>query len=174
MWRGFYDATFRDGNWILGEAALTAKLRLYSTGGNLDLVHTYTIFGDPALKIKTPYQLTMSALPDGSSHLPGSIVHRTLRITNTGLVPDTFSFTAAGNQWVVVAPQAVGPVAAGAVVDVPVSIYTPLSALDGATNSVHITVSSQGDRSKLAETTLVTTVHINFTWRLLRLPLIVK
>jgi hypothetical protein len=174
LWRGFYDATFRDGNWILGEAALAAKLDLYSTGGNLDLVHTYTIFGDPALKIKTPYQFALNALPDGASHLPGSIVQRTLQITNNGLVPDTFSVTTADNQWVVVAPAAVGPVAPGAVVNVPVYIYTPLSAPNGASDTVHITVNSQGDLSKQAETTLVTTVHINFTWRLLRLPQIVK
>ncbi len=174
LWRGFYDATFRDGNWRLGEAALAAKLRLYATGGNLDLVHTYTIIGDPALRIKTPYQLSLLTLPDGQLHLPGSIVQRTLRITNTGIVPDTFEVTKGSSQWTVTVPAPVGPVAAGASVDVPVMIYTPLSAPNGASDSVVVTVTSQGDRSKQATTTLVTTVNINFTWRLVRLPLIVK
>jgi hypothetical protein len=137
-------------------------------------VHTYTIIGDPAIRIKTPYQLSLLTLPDGQLHLPGSIVQRTLRITNTGIVPDTFAVTKGSSQWTVTAPGEVGPVAPGATVDVPVTIYTPLSAPNGATDSVVITVTSQGDRSKLAATTLVTTVNINFTWRLVGLPLIVK
>jgi hypothetical protein len=174
LWHGFYDATFRDGNWRLGEVALAAKLRLYATGGNLDLVHTYTIIGDPALKIKTPYQFSMEALPDGQQHLPGSIVERILRITNSGLVPDTFSVTRGSSQWVVTVPNSVGPISPGASVDVPVRIYTPISAPNGASDSVVITVTSQGDRGKQATTTLVTTVNISFTWRLVRLPLIVK
>jgi hypothetical protein len=47
----------------------------------------------------------MTALPDGQIHQPGSIVQRTICITNSALVPDTFDGTTSGNQWVVVPPD---------------------------------------------------------------------
>jgi hypothetical protein len=46
---GFYEAVFQNGAARLAEAALAAKLRLYATGYNFDLLHTFTIFGDPGL-----------------------------------------------------------------------------------------------------------------------------
>lgn len=49
--RGFYDAYFTQGRESVGEAILSGKLRLWMTGSNLDLLDTYTLFGDPALKI---------------------------------------------------------------------------------------------------------------------------
>ena len=55
--RGFYDSLFNDGVWELGAASLTAKLNLFISGGNYDLLHTFTIFGDPALNIKNPYEI---------------------------------------------------------------------------------------------------------------------
>ena len=74
----------------------------------------------------------------------------------------------------VVVPDPVGPVAPGATSDVQVHIYTPVSAPDGASDMVDITITSQGDRSKQVQTTLVTTVNTNFPWLLVRLPQIVK
>ena len=58
--RGFYESMFQDGIWELGSAALAAKLELYSTGANLDLLHTFTIFGDPAMRIMPKFE---AALP---------------------------------------------------------------------------------------------------------------
>jgi hypothetical protein len=48
---GFYDAFFDGGIRRLGTATLAAKLALFQTGLSFDLIHTYTIFGDPALRI---------------------------------------------------------------------------------------------------------------------------
>ena len=48
---GFYDALFQDNIWELGPASVAAKLDLYTTGSSEDLIHTYTVFGDPALRI---------------------------------------------------------------------------------------------------------------------------
>jgi hypothetical protein len=52
--RGFYDAIFNQGTKELGPATLAAKLSLYVSGSNYDLLHTFTIFGDPALKMQIP------------------------------------------------------------------------------------------------------------------------
>ena len=50
--KGFYEALFENHILNLGETALASKLRVYETGNNLDLLQTYTIFGDPALTIQ--------------------------------------------------------------------------------------------------------------------------
>ncbi|PWH17219.1 MAG: hypothetical protein DDG59_08250 [Anaerolineae bacterium] len=53
--RGFYDYIFSGNNWRLGEAAVRAKLRVYQEANlHVDLVHTYTVFGDPALLASSP------------------------------------------------------------------------------------------------------------------------
>ena len=49
--QGFFEAVFQANAGDLGEAALSAKLRLYASGANFDLLHTFTIFGDPALRL---------------------------------------------------------------------------------------------------------------------------
>lgn len=54
LWAGFYDAVFQDGATRLSQVALAAKLEIYASGLNYDLLHTYTIFGDPALRLPTP------------------------------------------------------------------------------------------------------------------------
>jgi hypothetical protein len=52
--QGFYDALMNDGVSELGLAVKNSKDLLYETGMNPDLLHTYTIFGDPALRIRIP------------------------------------------------------------------------------------------------------------------------
>lgn len=53
--RGFYDSLLENGLWDLGSASMNAKLNLYNTGSNFDLLKTYLVLGDPALQIKRPY-----------------------------------------------------------------------------------------------------------------------
>jgi len=47
--RGFYETVFGYGTTTIGEGTAAGKLRLWSTGGNLDLLDTYLLFGDPAM-----------------------------------------------------------------------------------------------------------------------------
>ena len=46
--RGFYNALFQEGVRRLGPATLAGKVRLYNTGRNLDLIHTFALLGDPS------------------------------------------------------------------------------------------------------------------------------
>jgi hypothetical protein len=46
---GFYASVFHGGVRRLGPASLAAKLQLFNSGGNYDLLNTFTIIGDPAL-----------------------------------------------------------------------------------------------------------------------------
>jgi hypothetical protein len=51
--RGFLTAVFKQGVSRLGWAEEAGKLALYAAGHNYDLIDTFTIFGDPALRIPT-------------------------------------------------------------------------------------------------------------------------
>jgi len=58
--RAFFDAVFydMDGKVTLGQATTAGLLNLWSTGGNRDLIDTYTLFGDPATTLSVvPYRL---------------------------------------------------------------------------------------------------------------------
>lgn len=54
---GFYQSVFQDDELVFGAATLAAKLKLYATGNNLDLIQTFTVFGDPALRLLVPLSL---------------------------------------------------------------------------------------------------------------------
>jgi len=49
--RGFFEARFQDARRTLGEATAAGKMNLWATGSNLDLLDTYLLFGDPALRL---------------------------------------------------------------------------------------------------------------------------
>ena len=49
--QGFYDAFYENDVNVLGLMGLNAKMRLWETQIYKDLLHTYTIFGDPALSL---------------------------------------------------------------------------------------------------------------------------
>lgn len=52
--RGFYDALFKQQIRTLGPATVAAKLQLFAAGGHDDLINTFTVFGDPALRLPLP------------------------------------------------------------------------------------------------------------------------
>jgi len=52
--KGVYRAVFQGEVARLGPATVAGKLALWATGTNEDLVHTYTVFGDPALRLRVP------------------------------------------------------------------------------------------------------------------------
>ena len=51
--RAFYTAIFDGGVQELGQAAIASKAELFATGLHFDLVDTFTVFGDPALRFLT-------------------------------------------------------------------------------------------------------------------------
>jgi uncharacterized membrane protein len=89
----------------------------------------------------------------------GADVTYTLQVTNTGNAADSFSVGVAGNTWTST-PSAVlvGPVAVGASASVTVTVTVPAGAASGAMDTATVTTTSQGDASKQASASLVTTV----------------
>ncbi len=93
--RGFYDAVFQE-HTTLGPASIAAKLNLYATGGNYDLIHTFTVFGDPALRFPLP--LTMETADEQSGE-PGETLTYRLWGRNTTALTQTLTLSLDGNTW---------------------------------------------------------------------------
>ena len=83
---GFYQTISQDGGPDLGTAVLAGKLKLSALGYHQDLLDTFTLFGDPALRLSSVFKpdlrITQQLL--GSGHKPGDPVTLTLTIENTG------------------------------------------------------------------------------------------
>lgn len=85
--KGFFQAALSDGVRELGAAADAGKARLFATGYFTDLLETYHLFGDPALRLNSPdvvdvavgQEIDAPAVP-----LPNDVVAITLTFTNTG------------------------------------------------------------------------------------------
>lgn len=154
--RGFFKAVFQDGVQELGKAALAGKVLLYSTGANFDLLHTFTILGDPALRLPT-YALAASPATAARTGTPGKVVTYTLNLTNLAFLTDTVTFAFAGNNW----PAAADPVMilAQQSRQAVVSVTVPITAALNATDRVTVTIQSHGDATR-ATAVLTTTAGV--------------
>jgi len=90
--RGFYQALYQEGNTILGALIVSGKLTLY-TGDTLgvyhDLIDTYNLLGDPALRLglaPTDLSITLEEAPSGEL-AQGDTVTLRFRISNHGDMP---------------------------------------------------------------------------------------
>lgn len=102
------------------------------------------------------YGLALSPLTDAQSAAPGSVVTYTLTLTNTGNAPDTFAVTLSGNLWLTSGPGNV-MLPAGQAVALVVTVAIPAEVLNGASDSVTVTVTSAGNSQVTADATLTTT-----------------
>lgn len=152
--KGFYDALMVEGIWGLGPAAQNAKLWLFATGQNMDLIHTFTVFGDPALEIRNPYGLGVS--PESSTRqteLPGSAVTHLVTIENTGYVSDTYELDISSS-WDTTLPYTVtAPILPGGQVIVSVEVETPSNQTSGS-DSATLTITSTGNRGEFTDVQL--------------------
>jgi uncharacterized repeat protein (TIGR01451 family) len=84
--QAFFTAVFTDDVREVGLATTLAKRHLYDTGTYLDLMDTYVLFGDPALRLHTlpaDVSITKTVDPVGPV-LPGDPLSYTLTFTNAG------------------------------------------------------------------------------------------
>lgn len=84
--RGFLDALLLKGVRELGPATYAGKLRLFNAGYSLEQIQEYTVFGDPALRVKSPPADLAVAKTVEAPHeiLPGDTVTFTLSFSNAG------------------------------------------------------------------------------------------
>ncbi len=157
---GFYNSIFVDGNWDLGAASLAAKANLYRAGGFYDLIMTYSVFGDPALRLRSPYSLAASPESGVGAQTSGYTLTYPMTVTNTGPVEDSFLPNVSGNAWVVNVPASVGPVEAGGQTTFDVQVQVPDGVSPGAIDQVVVQVKSKGDRSQVDQATFTTTANV--------------
>ncbi|MCB9101295.1 MAG: hypothetical protein H6632_17285 [Anaerolineales bacterium] len=83
---GFYQTILQNGGPDLGTAILAGKLNLAALGYHQDLLDTFTLFGDPALRLSTVFKpdLRIAYRVQGSGHKPGDPVTFILTVENTG------------------------------------------------------------------------------------------
>ncbi len=103
--------------------------------------------------------LLVSPLTSLQSADPGTQVTCTLRVTNTGNVPDTFDVAATGNTWTTAVASMLGPLQPGVGADLSVNVSVPAAAMAGAADTARVTLTSQGDLSKSANSVLTTTAN---------------
>jgi minor extracellular serine protease Vpr len=116
------------------------------------------------------YDLELAPAVAEATSTPGATVEYILTITNNGTVADSFDVTLDDNLWDVHLSETSFELAVGETADILVHVDIPAGAADGATDSVTITATSQGDSSVSASAILTTTSM----WRQYFLPLVFK
>jgi hypothetical protein len=156
--RGFFAAVFQDGAQEIGAATIAAKLALYATQTNFDLLHTFTVFGDPALRIAT-YAIEVTPTSDARSGTSSSPAVYTLQVVNHAYLTDTVTVSAAGNQWPVILPSPV-TVPAGQSASFNVTVTVPYTAVLGAADRVTLTIASHGDETRVSAVLTTTNIAV--------------
>ncbi|MFN2153173.1 MAG: C25 family cysteine peptidase, partial [Anaerolineales bacterium] len=156
--KGFYDSLMNAGHWEMGIAALNAKLALFTVGIHPDLLHTYTVFGDPALQIRNPFR--MSATPADSirfTETPGAVLTHQITVQNTGTTTDSYLVEVSGNTWQTTLPYTTTvQISPGAQITIPIEVQTPNPGF-GSDNAV-VTITSVGNRALVFESHLTTQI----------------
>jgi hypothetical protein len=145
--QGFYAAAFTAGLQRFGAATLAAKAQLFATGQNLDLVSTFTVFGDPALRLPT-YALDLKPTAAEKIALPTGPVQYTLHVTNTAFLTDTLTISAAGD-WPVTSSVLGLTLPPGASTSFVVTVSVPVTVTNGAGAPVTVTIQSHGDATRV-------------------------
>lgn len=157
--KGFYDSLMNAGLWELGAAAQNAKLWLFEAGIHPDLLHTFTIFGDPALLIRSPFRFSASPAESNQfTDTPGEILTHHIIVQNTGSEPDRYLIEVTNSpNWTVTLPYTISNIIApGAQVTIPIQVQTPNPGSGSDTANVSIT--SNGDKSLVFESHLVSQI----------------
>ncbi|MDX1435165.1 MAG: C25 family cysteine peptidase [Anaerolineales bacterium] len=158
--QGVFESLLEAGDWELGAAVQAGKLNLFTDGSNFDLIHTFSIFGDPALQILNPYDVAVSPQNPGGTGSPGVSVQHVLQVTNTGGTGDTYDVSISGNQWPTQVSQAViANLLPGQTAQLTVTVDIPQPASGGDTAVIAIV--SQGDTHKMAQANVATLIASN-------------
>ncbi len=89
LYTGFFEAVFHKGILSIGDAILYAKRKLYESDSLFkDLIETYTLYGDPAMRLRVPLpDLAVEKRVDPSGPVqPGDTLTYTITVRNEGEV----------------------------------------------------------------------------------------
>lgn len=90
--RGFFKAVYQDGVNRISQATNSGLLNLWATGDNLDLLDTYLLFGDPAMR----WSLSLTAVSDEYSAVEDQVLSVTAEqgVLSNDINPENSSLTA--------------------------------------------------------------------------------
>lgn len=155
--RGFYDSLV-NGQAGLAEAVLAAKLRLFTANYSFDLVHTFTLFGDPALQIALPESFYLSPASSANWGQPGSEISYTFQLTNKAKTNASFTLAITGNTWnASVTPQNTGSLAPNSAAPIAVTVTVPSNADDFDFNEFSLVATSQTNPSDAVSSNIIAT-----------------
>jgi hypothetical protein len=155
--RGIFSSLVNTGDWRLGAATFKGKLQLFLNGADQDLMHTFMLFGDPAVGLKNPYDVELNPDTAAGEDIAGSMVFYPFTVTNRGEITDTFSMAAQDNAWPVsFDPAIIGPLPPGGSADVMVRVHIPVNAVSGA-DTATIQAFSVNAINKLDQAAVTTT-----------------
>ncbi len=169
--RGFYDALFLKDIHDLGEATQNAKVRLAASEPNADQIHTYVVFGDPALQFQFPF-----AGPKSASQVvrPGNTGTYNFNLAHNAALTDTYTISVNGANWQSEAPSTIGPLPPATypllTYSLPVTVTVPQAATTGAEDVITLTITSQNDPAT-EDTVTLTTIASD---HLIYLPFIIR
>ncbi len=103
------------------------------------------------------HAVALAPASQSGSVLPGEWITYRLIVTNTGTTLDTYNI-AVNATWAAQVQPVTSALNPGAGVSFTVKVQAPANALDGATDTATVTVTSQSDANRKAAATLVTTV----------------
>ncbi len=87
LFQGFFEAVFKHNITTIGDAILFAKRRLYESDSIFkDLIETYTLLGDPAMRLRVPrpdLRVSQTVTPAGTV-TPGTVLTYTITVENAG------------------------------------------------------------------------------------------
>ncbi|MDQ7028879.1 MAG: C25 family cysteine peptidase [Ardenticatenia bacterium] len=164
--RAFYETFFAEGTWSLAQATLAAKLAIYASGANYDLINTFTIFGDPALRVPGTFGLDLSTPASLDRVAPGSTPVVNVTVTNTSTTTDTVTFTITPSLWSAQVTPVTATLAPSQSRQVTITLSVPITA-PAETRAFTLTATSLGDRRLEVTTSLRVSV-----WGRLYLPII--
>ncbi len=153
---GFYRALFANDAQRLGRAALAAKLELFAAGHDYDLIETFTVFGDPALRLPT-YALAVSPINSVLFGVPNTVVMHTIQLTNTSFLTNTTFMSITGQAWPVTVSHTSLALPPGQTRSLLISVTVPATATLGASDVTTLTLRSASGESQ----TVVQLVTIN-------------
>ena len=158
LMEGFFGTVYQGGLWGLGEAALGAKISLYTAGYFRDMLQTFTIFGDPALRFPDPYDLNVSPTSLKQTSEPGTQLTYTIQLSNSGSLPDIYNLAVGTNSWPMMLSSNLIALAPGETANVLITISVPQESLGGMIDIAVVQVRSDGDASENQDITIQTTV----------------
>ncbi len=153
--RGFYDAVFRE-HATLGAASIAAKLNLFAAGHSYDLVHTFTVFGDPALRFPLALTMESSAAQEGN---PGDVLTYRMWVRNTTPATQTLTLRLEDADWPSTPlTQSTPSLAPGAGAPLTVTVTIPLGAHPPQTDILTATLEADSSGGTLGSVRLTSSV----------------